>query len=492
MKKFSARIGLLLSIGISLSLTSCDENTDYIGSTLTDDNDRLSVFADTFNILSQTIAVDSVLGRTSTGYLGRVSDPETGTYITGDFMAQYGILEGYAFPTEESIVSRLNGKIIADSCEIRLFCNSFFGDSLAVMKLRVHELETPMSENTFYYSSYSPLKEGLVRTAGLSTSKIYTLANQAVSDEERSESDYVNYIHIPLNMPYTDKAGRTYNNYGSYLLANYYETPEFYRNSYQFIHNLAPGFFFEYAGGIGSMAYITNSQINIYFRYEYQDSVYNGTLSFAATEEVLQTTHISNDKSLLNILASDPDYTYLKTPAALLTQLTLPIDEITGAHAGDSINSAKITLQRVNNKTLSDYALNTPNTLLLLPADSVTSFFEKGLVTDNKTSFLSTYTVTKTATNDANTYTFNNISNLVSYLSNIKKQGLRSDPQWIEKHPNWNKVMVVPVVATYISTQNPNTGQTVQTIYRVRHDMSLSSTRLSNRNIKISVVYGKM
>ena len=477
---------------IALFFSSCDENTDYIGNTLTDDADRLYVFADTFAIEASTIALDSVLARTTTGYLGRVADPETGTYITSNFMAQYGILEDYLFPEADSIVSRLDGKIIADSCEIRLFCNSFFGDSLAVMKLRVSEMNIPMEEGTLYYSSYNPQKEGLLRPGGLTASKTYTLANQAVSADERSDEEYVNYIQISLNQPYTDKKGRTYNNYGSYLLSNYYETPAFYRNSYQFIHNMVPGFYYQWTGGLGSMAYITNSQINVYFRYEYKDSVYKGTLSFAATDEVLQTTYIENDKSRLQQLVNDPDYTYLKTPAAMITQLTLPIDDIIATHDNDTINSAKITLQRVNNLTSGLYTLNTPQTLLLIPLDSMITFFEESHIPDNKMSFLSSYAATKTTTQDANTYCFDNIGSIVTQLAEKKKQGLQHDSQWVQKHPNWNKLVVIPVTATYVKTTSASTGQTISVLYRVRHDMSLSSTRLLRKGMKISLVYSRI
>lgn len=483
---------LLFLILSPLCFLSCDENTDYIGNSLTDDDDRLYVFADTFDITASTIAIDSVLGRSNTGYLGRVSDPETGTNITSHFMAQYGILEDYVFPEEDSIVSRHDGKIIADSCEIRLFCNSFFGDSLAVMKLKLSEMGTPMKEATPYYSSFDPEVKGLLRENGLTTTKTYTLSNQAVSDSEKSGDKYVNYIHIPLNQAYTDKNGRQYNNYGTYLLTNYYETPAFYRNSYQFIHNIAPGFYYQWAGGIGSMAYITSSQINVYFRYEYNDSVYKGTLTFAATDEVLQTTTVYNDLEKLKELTKDTEYTYLKTPAALITQLTLPIDDIIASHSNDTINSAKITLERSNNLATNHYTLGMPQTLLILPVDSVKSFFENNLITDNKLSFLSTFNTAKTTTHDANTYTFDNISSIVTHMANMKRNGMAKDPQWTQKHPNWNKLAVIPVTATYANTISSTTGQSIPTLYRVRHDMSLTSTRIYNKGMKISIVYSRL
>ena len=123
---------------LTLSFVSCDDNTDTIGSSLTNPMDLLNVKTDTFALTTQSIVSDSVLSRSTTGYLGRIKDPETGAYITGDFMVQFGITDNLEIPKADSICSRNeSGEIIADSCEIRLFTSSFYGDSLAAMKCRV-------------------------------------------------------------------------------------------------------------------------------------------------------------------------------------------------------------------------------------------------------------------------------------------------------------------------------------------------------------------
>ena len=70
----------------ALALYSCDDTTDTIGYSLVDRLDNLKVAADTFKITTRSVIADSVLSRTTTGYLGRIRDPETGAYITSDFM----------------------------------------------------------------------------------------------------------------------------------------------------------------------------------------------------------------------------------------------------------------------------------------------------------------------------------------------------------------------------------------------------------------------
>ena len=480
---------LLLLITI---LTACDDTTESIGASLTDNMDHLQITTDTFSITTRSIIADSVLSRNTTGYLGKIKDPETGAYITGDFMMQFNTLEDYFFPTKDSIESKDElGNVYVDSCEIRLYYDDFYGDSLAAMKLSVYELAKPYEEGQNYYSNYDPFEQGYIREDGIVKSKMYALTNMGLSDSLRKSSSYSPNIRIPLNDPYTDKDGKTYKNYGTYILQKYYENPEITKNSYNFIHQICPGFYVKIQEGLGSMATIYNSQLNLYFRYRSKytrdnttkDTIYVGTTTFAGTEEVLQHTHITNDKQTISTLAADNSCTYLKTPAGIFTEMTLPVDEIVYNHENDTLNTAKITLSRINNNTHGDYTLSTPSTLLIVEKDSMYTFFESNKIADNKLTYLSTFA--------NNGYTFNNISGLIRHMAEAKERGLQSNPNWLALHPDWNKVVLVPVSTEYVTV-----GQN-QVLAKVSHDMSMTSTRLvggsanPNQPIRISVIYSK-
>lgn len=472
----------VIAIMSCITIASCDDTTDSIGNSLTDNMDMLKVTTDTFNVATRSIVADSVLSRSTTGYLGKIRDIETGNYITGDFMAQFSTLENYKLPEKDSIVSLQDGEVIADSCSIRLFYTDYYGDSLATMNITAYEMNEPMKEGVKYYSNFDPIAEGLIRNDGMKVNKTYTLTDLSISDEDRAdESSYTPNIKINLNKPYTDKNGVTYNNYGTYIMRMYYEDPDRFKNSYNFIHEVCPGFYFKTNDGIGSMAYITVSQLNIYFRY-LNDSTYVGTTSFSATEEVLQTTNISNDKQNIADLANDNTCTYLKTPAGIFTEITLPVDEITENHSNDTINTAKISLTRINNNTHDEYSLSAPSTLLMIPKDSLYTFFENGDNVDYKKSFIATYS------SSTNQYTFNNISGMITYMADIKKKGLAKNSNWLSEHPDWNRVVVIPVSVTTNSSSQ---------IVKIVHDMSLTSTKLVGGSenpyepIKINVIYSK-
>lgn len=471
---------LLIVLCAALAFVACDDETGSLGSSLTSNMDHLEISTDTFTLKTRSIAIDSVLAKSSVSLLGSIRDPETGEYISANYMTQFHTLENYALPSLDSIVSRdENGQVIADSCEIRMFFQKFYGDSLTSMKCTVYELEKPMKEDKTYYSNFDPKAEGFIREGGLTAKKTYTLEDMSVAEGTRNDEEYTKNIRVSLNEPYTDKNGVTYNNYGTYVMRKYYEDPSNFKNSIKMTNNVIPGFYIESTGGLGSMAYIDITQLNIYFTYKgiSSDKPYTGTTSFAGTQEVLQKTNYVNEKDAIKKLAADQTCTYLKAPAGIFTEIEIPVDEICKGHDNDTINSAKFVLQRLANKVESDYSFEPPTSILLLPKDSLYSFFEHNKIANYKTSFIATYDSGK------KTYSFNNIGSLVKAMQQAKLNG--------ETSADWNKAVLVPV-----STRTSNiNGQNVVT--KIYNEMDLKCTRLvggddnPNDAIKISVIYSK-
>ena len=478
-------------VALVFMFCSCDTTTNEIGVSLTDDIDDVEVSSSVFYASSRSVAVNSVVSRSLIGYLGRVKDPETGAYVTGDFMTQFNCIEGYHMVAIDSVASRdANNEVLADSCEIRLFYTNYYGDSLATMKLTLYELDHPMTEDVSYYSDFDPLKSGYVRADGIHKSHAYSLVNTSELAIRETTTDYANSICVRLNDPYTGKDGKTYNNYGTYLLRTYYSHPEYFANSFVFSKNLVPGFFFKMTGGVGSMAYILSPQINIFYRSHLKsknggDSIAVRRTLFNGTEEVLQTTTVTNDASTINELVQDNSCTYVKSPSGIFTEITLPVEEMMRQHENDSINIAKIILNRYNDREYSVYNLPSPSTLLMLESDSVTSFFEKGKVANYKRSFLASFS------SSSNNYTFNNIGNLINAMWTARKLGEALDPSWTSKHPNWNKVLLVPVSTSYTTNSSYYSSSSILT--NVTNDMSLTSTRLvgGTTPLSISVIYSK-
>ena len=524
---------LFISLAVAVAcLVACDDTTDNIGSSILDGSDNLDIDFKSFPVSSSDTVIGSVYSRSTTGYLGCVKDPETGAVIKGNFLTQFYTLEGTQLPAESTIISRLkDGSVVADSCIFILYHNGYYGDSLATMKANVIELQKSVSESQKLYSDFDPEKEGYCRTdAGcVNVGKTYTLYSLAADTLQ-------NRLRIKLpnaklnadstavveSTAYKGVDNKYYYNYGTYLMQKYYSDPSAFKNAINFINKVCPGFYFKSTEGMGSMAYMDlPPQLLVYYKYKTQytkngvtkDTIQSVMSTFAGTEEVIQANNITNDRAALEKLVADGkanNYTYIKSPSGIFTELTLPVTEILSGHENDTINSARVALTRVNNSTHENYGFGLPSSLLLLPKDSLKSFFEGEKIADNKTSYVAVF-----ATSDSNTeaksnaYTFHNIADLITYLGNLRSKEIGKEPTdksstqwqqwntsrqtWEAAHPNWNKVYIVPVTTSYVTMTSSSTAQ----LAKVVNDMSMSETKLvrgttaSDSPIQIEVVYSK-
>ena len=439
----------------ALTFAACDETTEGIGGSITNKIDNINISNSAFNVTTKSIVADSVLSRNNTGLIGKMKDPETGNYVKGDYMTQLSVLPTFSVDTLDYIKQANNGSIEADSCYLLVSYNASYGDTIAPMKVTAYEMTKPMAENQEYYSNYDAFEKGWVSESNQHWSSNYNLSNT---------SDVKNF-KIYLNKKYK-KDGKTYKNYGSYIMQTYAEHPEYFKTNYKFLHNVCPGFYIKNVGGTGNMAKIWNTELIFYWTRKKtinKDStaVSIGYNRFDGTEEVLQLNKIENDTENLKKLASKDQEkcTYLKSPAGIFTEVTLPIEDIMRGHEKDTLNTASISFPRLNNKDEDNpYNFATPSTILMVQKDSLQSFFEKSKLADNRTSYTASYSSTGTY---KNAYTFQNIANLVSAMYKNKGKG-----------ENWNKVVLVPV-NVITTTQGYTT-----VISKINHDMSLASTRL--------------
>lgn len=444
----------------ALTFAACDDTTEGIGGSITNKIDNINISDSAFNVTTKSIVAGAVLSRNNTGLIGKMKDPETGNYVKGDYMTQLSVLPTFSVDTLDYIKQANNDSIEADSCYLLVSYNASYGDTIAPMKVTAYEMTKPMAEDQEYYSDYDAFDHGWVSENNPHWSSNYNLSNT---------SDVKNF-KIYLNKKY-EKDGKTYKNYGSYIMQTYAEHPEYFKTNYKFLHNVCPGFYIKNVGGTGNMAKIWNTELIFYWTrhktIKAKDSVTDSTAvsigynRFDGTEEVLQLNKIENNTENLEKLASQDQKkcTYLKSPAGIFTEVTLPIEDIMKGHEKDTLNTASISFPRLNNDNEDNaYNFATPSTILMVQKDSLQSFFEKSKLADNRTSYTASYSSTGTY---KNAYTFQNIANLVSAMYKNKGKG-----------ENWNKVVLVPV-NVITTTQGYTT-----VISKINHDMSLASTRL--------------
>lgn len=466
----------------SVSLwSSCDDNTSSMG--LYPTSEGISNSTGIFQLSTRSVKMDSVIANSTISYLGKVTDPETGTDITAEFAAQFQTFENYAFPRKELMIGTVNGKeqrgvVQCDSIEVRLYFKNYYGDKDNPIKLEVYALDDKkiLSEDSTYYADVD-LSQYIAGKQPIAT-RMFTPRDFSLNSSTLNSSTYTHNVRIILDKEI-----------GQHIMEKYYEDPKNFQDSYNFIHKVFPGLYFKTSGGKGSMLSVYVGTCNLFFRYgdEEGKETYSGMARFSATPEVIQATQFSNGD--LTELLVDNSCTYLKTPAGICTEMTLPIDEIfSGTHAGDSLSLASVTLTRYN-KDQDDYQLSTPSELLMVRKQDYKTFFANNQVTDNRTSYSTEFSSVY------NTYTFTNISRLLSYCkqektAKAKAAGL-SESAWTEQNPDWNKVLLIPVVTSNVSSSTSSTTSTQQV--SVNHDMSLTSARLVGGQTKIDmqVIYSK-
>lgn len=480
MKKI--KLTLLSLTGLAaLLMTSCDDNTSTIG--IPSENEEITSSYGTFNVYTRSVAMDSVLANSTRSYLGSIDDPETGTRIRANFAAQFHTFENYAFPNRAQMFPA-DGKdhtadtVTCDSAEIRLYFDSYYGEKNTPLKLEVYPLNPDyvMEEESEYYTDTELEQYVKPGTTPIAT-KIFTSEDYILADAERNSSTHSENIRIALPAYY-----------GSYLMNTYYAHPQYFKDSYTFIRKVCPGFLFKIKSGNGSMLSVEASTLNIYFSYyskEKPDSLLTGLGRFAATPEVIQSTQFANDD--MQELVSKNECTYLKTPAGIYTEVTLPVKEIFNGHETDSVSRAQLTFTRYNNTSSSSQSLDIPQSLLLVRKKDRLSFFKNHCVSDSKSSYTTSYSSTY------NTYTFTNICRLISLCQHEKQEGMKqtglSEEEWEARNPDWNKAVLIPVS---ISTTTDSYGETHQV--SVTHDMGMNSIRLQggpNNPISMQVIYSR-
>lgn len=465
----------------TLLIAGCDDNTSTMG--IPSKDEEVFPSYGTFLAYTHSEAMDSVLGNSTSSYLGSIDDPETGTRIRADFAAQFHTFENYSFPKFDLMfpddgVKRTTDSIRCDSVEVRLYFSNYYGAKNAPLKLEVYPLDknNVLQEEEDYYTD-TDLDQFVLPGSEPIATKVFTTEDYNLADAERNSATHADNVRIML--PDT---------VGSLIMRAYYDHPEYFKDSYTFIRKVCPGFLFKIRSGNGSMLSVDVSTLNIYFSFYdkvKRDSTCSALARFAATPEVIQSTQFSNDD--MQSLVEEDDCTYLKTPAGIMTVAQLPINEIYQNHETDSVSRAQLTFTRLNNTKPSTQSLGIPQSLLLVRKADATSFFKKRSVADSKTSYTTSYSSTY------NTYTFNNICRLISLCRKEKLAGMKAEnlteQEWEQKHPDWNKVVLIPVS---ISTATDTYGETHQV--SVTHDMSMNSIRLqggANTPIKMQVIYSR-
>lgn len=484
------KLKFLAAVGLAATLYSCDDTTTGVGEFVAD-ADEITASAQTFEATTKTLKYtdlnpDGVFSRTSSAYLGKFTDPDFGTYTT-DFITQINCTEGFEFPERLKDI---------ESTTLELSYASFFGDSLAPMKVRVDVLKEAIDDTGenlgLYYTSYEPEKFYNKNGNPLAEQE-YAVRDNSWSDAEidsiKSANGYYPPLVINLDKKNTWNIGEEQHTgtFSQYLKAKYDENKNNFKDAYSFIHNVLPGFYVHNTSGEGSILYIGDIWLRMKVSYyitgsEGQDSLVYTSIPFAATNEVFMSTRLNNSEDALDKLAEEKTHTYLKTPAGLCTEVKLPLQEMYDALGTDTLNSVSMAFTKYknvsDNSASSPYKMGTPQNLLLIRKNEVKDFFEQRKNYDSKTTFLGTYSST------TNSYSFSQVNRLISQIFS----DMRTKEEPTEGWDEYNTMVLIPV-----KTETDSQGNTIG----LSHDLEVNSAKLiggegeEGKKIKMEVIYTK-
>ncbi|WP_072543151.1 DUF4270 domain-containing protein [Bacteroides mediterraneensis] len=478
------RLKLLAAIGLAATLYSCDDTTTGIGDFVAD-TDEITASAQTFEATTKTLKYtdlnpNGVFSRTSNAYLGKFTDPDFGTYTT-DFITQINCTEDFEFPeTMQDIVSTT----------LELSYSSFFGDSLAPMRVRVDMLNREIDDDGedlgLYYTSYNP-EDFYNKNEEALAEQDYAVRDNSWTKEEIDSIKKANGYYPPLVID-LDKARKAKGEetFSAFLKRKYNEDKKNFKDSYSFIHNVLPGFYVHNTSGEGSILYIGAIWLRMKVSYLIEsssgkvDSLVYTSIPFAATNEVYMSTRLSNSGDNLEKLAAETHNTYLKTPAGLCTEVKLPLKEMYEALGNDTLNSVSMAFTKYKNisenSANNPYKMGTPKNLLLIRKSEVNDFFEQKQNYDSKTSFLGTYSST------TNSYSFSQVNRLISQIFS----DMRTKEEPAEGWDEYNTLVLIPV-----KTETDSQGNTIG----LSHDLEVNSAKLvggeDGEKIKMEVIYTK-
>jgi len=471
--------GVLLSVLCLGTWAACTDNLSEVGGSVSPESDQLVIKTNTYNIPIETVYRDSVYIRTGYPLLGSITDPTFGE-ITAGYLAQFyansqtgldsyssdsltfGILrtsapaslgydwDDYHYKSWDSIC---NNKL--DSMTIRIYYQSYYGDSLTPMQVSIYSLNSDvdfsdLSESEFYSNNdfselYSADEEHFLG------SKAYTTANREVSDSLRQSSDYMNYIEVKLDDKYKDEFFRlcveaavardTKNPHHSDYTDIFADETKL-RNSWLSGVCVKPSF--------GDGAIIKVYYTAIYFFYssfhrynpdgtllrndnDDADSTYttNHAAYVAVTPDVIQMSGVQFCDDKKEERLSDEECTYISSPQGYYTKLQLPVGRMINDIYSDPSRSDSSFFVNAANFYLKAYkpqgymlSKTPPPTVLMLRSDSINNVFELGIIPSTATSCYATYACDSVPNGHYNDptqgvyyYSFGNISKVVTGLA---------------------------------------------------------------------------
>ncbi|MDR0543634.1 MAG: DUF4270 domain-containing protein [Dysgonamonadaceae bacterium] len=459
-------------------LISCDDSIDRVGMGIQPDEDKIRTYGDSLPISGTTVKDPVLYAKTMNGLLGNFHDPAYGELKAG-YICQFYPAQG--FGTQERVDSMdlfTGGKI--DSIQLKILYSAYVGDSLSPMEVSVYPVResTPLTEN--YYTPLNPADYCDLNT--LLGKKAYTARDLNISDSlNLANITNGNYKVVSVSLS-RELGQKFYDEYKACLKDPSrltFKTPEAMAKFF-------PGLYVKSTLGSGCLLEVEKTDIFIYSSWirkvadttqvdNYRTDTLVGVAVLDATKEVIQLNEYigSHDEQLWEV--SNAEKMYVKTPAGIFAQLSIPTSEIKQKIGNRKFSNVRLSIEAeppgdgqynwVFPGTAAASKLSmSQSKLLLIEPDSIKTFFEKQKTADGVTSYFTTFDASAYA------YTFSNIANVIQYA--------------IDKNIDPLVLRLVPVEVAYY-TASSSYYATTAVDYAASHYLFPSAVTLKKDKLKI-------
>ena len=355
----------LLCLGL---LASCSDSLSEIGESVQPESDKVQGEMTYLQLTASTTADDKVYSTTNKALLGVINDLEYGSQ-RGEYITQVRTAQDFKLSPEPQ-----DGTI--DSTTLRLYYARREGNLNTPIKVEVYEIAKGFTGGIL---SQSDLES--YRQSGTLVGSRNIVPDRDAYKQKISRTDSVFFVSITLSK---ELGQRIYDLSKSH--------PEYFATQESFGKNVLGGLLVTPSTGAGYMLQIAESSLLLHYHRPHEtkkDSVVHYAQPFVNTE---LTPHLNglSATELSKLTAPSTQYTYVKGPAGVTTELTLAADQLQRllgtAPALPSgvdketffrrtwlLSAANVSLQEDNPTKI---LLNPPTYMLLMTRQQAEEFFK--------------------------------------------------------------------------------------------------------------------
>lgn len=368
-------IALLAASSLMAAFSACDDTVSNIGASLSEEEVEI-VIDSAFTVTGKSVPLKAIRPKTTTQMLGRVVIPSYGT-MESSVVAQF--LPSVELDTADFAPENVDSLVLT----LRYGTQSFIGDSVAPMGLRVYALDKqlpPKLDSDFdpsgYYDPSSPLASAVFNATCMGSDSIAALT----------------YRDVRFRLP--QQLGRR-------LFQDFIDNPANYANGKVFANNVFPGIYLQNSYGSGRLTQVSQTYMTMYLRkVEYNDEEQKLDTISAVHLYYMVTPEVQSNNNLSISLAADitdkveQGKTMIVAPLGYDLEFEFPAKKVIDTFS--SIDKASGVINSLTMAIPADSIVNSdgvtapPYALMVLKKDRE-AFFSENKLPDNITSFYAEY-----------------------------------------------------------------------------------------------------